>query len=116
MFLEYQDVHGNMYGTHRSQVEEAQKQGKICILDIDVKGAIEVASKIQCNYLVIQPPSIEELRKRLLARGTDSQEVIEKRVGNADNELKSAKNHPEIFGQNSFLVNDDKNKFIKDAK
>ena len=90
MFLEHQDVHGNMYGTHRTQVEEAQKQGKICVLDIDVKGAIEVASKVQCHYLFIQAPSMEELRKRMQARGTDSKEDIEKRLGSSENELKAA--------------------------
>ena len=42
-FLEHQEVHGNFYGTHKNQVEEAQNQGMICILDIDVKGALEVA-------------------------------------------------------------------------
>ena len=73
-FLEYQEVHGNYYGTHKKQVEDAQKQGKVCILDIDVKGALEIAKggKVHCHYLFIKTPTIDVLKQRLEARGTET--------------------------------------------
>ena len=91
-FLEYNEVHGNYYGTSKSDVLEVQKQGKICILDIDVKGARDVhkSGVVDCNYVLVTTPSIDELRKRLEARGTETEETLNKRVGNAETELKTA--------------------------
>lgn len=104
--MEHQEVHGNMYGTHKKQVDDASRQGKICVLDIDVKGALTIAQegKIECNYLFIKVPSIEELRARLTARGSETEETLAKRLSNAENELKQAVDHPEVFKK--YIVND----------
>lgn len=68
-FLEYAEVHGNIYGTTTNAVLKVQKDKKICILDIDVQGAqIVHKSKIACKYLFITPPSMEELENRLRQR------------------------------------------------
>ena len=85
-FIEYNEVHGNYYGTSKTDVEEIQKQGKICILDIDVKGARDInkSGLIDCNYVLVTTPSIDELKRRLEARGTETEETLAKRVGNAE--------------------------------
>ena len=96
-------------------MEEAQNQGKICILDIDVKGALEVAQseKVDCNFIFINTPSIDELKKRLQARGTETEETLAKRIGNAEAEIKLARKHPEIFTK--YIINDNQDRFIKDT-
>jgi len=91
-FLEYNEVHGNYYGTSKTDVLEVQQKGKICILDIDVKGARDVhkSGVVECNYVLVTTPSIDELKRRLEARGTETEISLNKRVGNAETELKMA--------------------------
>ncbi|KAI4330506.1 hypothetical protein MLD38_028792 [Melastoma candidum] len=87
-FLEHASVHGNLYGTSIEAVEVISDNGKRCILDIDVQGARLVrASSIDAAFIFICPPSMEELEKRLRARGTESEEQILKRLRNAEAEL-----------------------------
>jgi guanylate kinase len=71
------------------------------------------SGKIDCNYVFINTPSIDELRRRLLNRGTESEETLNKRIGNAEAEVKLARKHPEVFTK--FIINDNQDKFIKDA-
>jgi guanylate kinase len=102
-FIEFTEVHGNFYGTHRGYVKQIMEQKKICILEIDVVGAQKISKSGQdCNYLFIEPPSMEELRNRLDTRGTDSEDVKKLRMTNAIVELEMAKN----FGiYNRFITN-----------
>eukprot|EP00581_Thalassiosira_minuscula_P005196 CAMPEP_0183738008 /NCGR_PEP_ID=MMETSP0737-20130205/53660_1 /TAXON_ID=385413 /ORGANISM="Thalassiosira miniscula, Strain CCMP1093" /LENGTH=200 /DNA_ID=CAMNT_0025972451 /DNA_START=95 /DNA_END=697 /DNA_ORIENTATION=+ len=87
-FVEYANVHGNYYGTSVAAVESVQKQGKICILDIDVQGVQNVKkSTLDAIYIFIAPPSMEELEKRLRGRGTETEEAVVKRLKNAKDEL-----------------------------
>eukprot|EP00934_Nitzschia_sp_Nitz4_P005886 Nitzschia sp. Nitz4//scaffold3_size479765//202151//202848//NITZ4_000084-RA/size479765-augustus-gene-1.563-mRNA-1//1//CDS//3329550710//5876//frame0 len=87
-FVEYAEVHGNYYGTSIASVESVQKEGKICILDIDIQGIMKVKeSTLSPRYLFISPPSMEELEKRLRGRGTETEESIQKRLGNAKKEM-----------------------------
>mmetsp|Transcript_30630 Transcript_30630/g.47005 ORF Transcript_30630/g.47005 Transcript_30630/m.47005 type:complete len:420 (-) Transcript_30630:173-1432(-) len=87
-FVESAEVHGNYYGTSIAAVETVQNAGKICILDIDVQGVRNVKkSSLKPLYLFIAPPSVEELEKRLRGRGTETEESIQKRLGNASKEL-----------------------------
>ena len=88
LFVEYANVHGNYYGTSVAAVETVQKEGKICILDIDVQGVQNVKkSSLDALYIFIAPPSMEELEKRLRGRGTEKEEAIVKRLANAKGEL-----------------------------
>ena len=87
LFLEHASVHGNMYGTLRSDVEDALRSGKDMILEIDVQGAFQVKSKMDCVSVFILPPSIGELENRLRGRGTDSDEKIRLRLKNAEYEI-----------------------------
>ena len=87
-FVEYAEVHGNYYGTSVAAVQTVQDQGKICLLDIDIQGAQNVKkSDLDALYIFISPPSMEELEKRLRGRGTEKEEDIIKRLGNAQKEM-----------------------------
>jgi guanylate kinase len=89
-FVEWEEVYpGRFYGTLRSQIVKATESGQNIILDIDVKGALNVKEQFgeQAMTIFIQAPSLEELRKRLEARRTDSPEVIEERMSKAAYEL-----------------------------
>ena len=87
-FIEYAQVHTNYYGSSFKAVEKVRSQGKICILDIDIQGVQNVKkSSLDCEYIFIAPPSIEELEARLRGRGTETEEKIQVRMNNAKGEL-----------------------------
>ena len=93
MFLEHAIVHGNHYGTSFAAIDSVIGNGKICILDIDVQGVdnMKKSTKIDQSrvvYVMLVPPSIEELERRLKSRSTDSHEVIARRVERAAEEMK----------------------------
>ena len=90
-FIEYARVFGKFYyGTSKKQVYSRIEQGKDVIMDIDVQGAYQIMEKGNLDFtsIFIIPPSIEELKKRLVERGRDSMEEIEKRLITAKNEIK----------------------------
>ena len=100
-FIEYACVHGNYYGTLKGPIEEVLAEGNSMILDIDVQGAAKVREYVRslpdtdpmkAGYvdIFINPPDMEELRARLAGRGTDSQEVSERRLANAEEEMSRA--------------------------
>lgn len=115
-FLEHNEVHGNFYGTHKSAVRGIMNQGKICILDIDVKGAMDIASKggpeFACHFVFVQTNTVEDLRQRLVARGTETEETLNRRVANAEKEMHMAL---ECGLFKKILINDDRDKFIAEA-
>ena len=83
-FVEYATVHGNRYGTLRSEVYQRLQRGENVVLDIDVQGALNViASEKEKVSIFILPPSMKELRDRLIGRGTETQEEAERRLHNA---------------------------------
>ena len=93
-FLEYAEYVGNFYGTPKKYVDEAMEQGKDVILDIEIQGAAQVCAKRpETVRIFIAPPSWEELERRLTARGTDSQEVIQSRLLRAKVELQTASSY-----------------------
>ena len=89
-FVEWEEVYaGTSYGTLKSEVERIWSKGNIILFDVDVMGGINLKRIFQekaCS-IFIMPPSIEELRRRLEGRGTDSAETIEKRISKASFEL-----------------------------
>ena len=92
-FLEYEEVYQDrFYGTLKEQVERQLEAGQNVVFDVDVKGGCNIKEFYgdQAMSLFIQPPSIEELRRRLINRGTDDMEQIEKRVAKAEYELSFA--------------------------
>ena len=91
-FIESQNVYDNFYGTTYESINEILASGKDAILEIDYKGMLLIKSKIPTSQSIyILPPSVDELEKRLLDRGLDSDEVIEKRISQAKDELKYVK-------------------------
>jgi guanylate kinase len=90
-FLESAEVHGNFYGTSRQVILDALARGDDLILEIDWQGAQQVRRLYpQCIGIFILPPSVDELERRMRARGQDSDEVIRRRVENAREELAHA--------------------------
>lgn len=87
-FLEYAEVFGHYYGTHRGAVEAARAQGRDVVLDIDVQGARQLKSKLpEAVTIFILAPSRAELERRLRARGEDAEEAIQRRLKAAAGEI-----------------------------
>ena len=89
LFYEWAEVHGNLYGTSRNAVQEIIDQGQDIILDIDVQGGLQAMDKVGDKgiFIFILPPSLQELEKRLVNRGTESESVIATRLKNAQGEI-----------------------------
>jgi guanylate kinase len=112
-FLEWEEVYaGCCYGTLRSEVERITSQGKNVIFDVDVVGGSNIKQQFGDEALAIfvQAPSIEELEKRLVARSTDTPEVIQKRVDKAAYELTFREKFDTV------IVNDDLEKAFAEAE
>ena len=112
-FIEYEEVYkDNYYGTLKSEVERIWKQGKHVVFDIDVIGGLNIKKKFpeQTLAIFVQPPSIEEMERRLRDRKTDSEEKIQERVAKASKEMKYAKDFDVI------LINDNLENAKKDAE
>ena len=90
-FLEYATVFDNYYGTSQETVNTLVSQGKTVILELDWQGAKQVKSKIPCYLIFLLPPSIDDLKKRLIDRNLDESEIIEKRIKEAKNEITNSK-------------------------
>jgi guanylate kinase len=87
-FLEWADVYGNYYGTHRGILDEARALGKDLVLDIDVQGARQLEDQIpEAVTIFLLPPSRQVLEQRLRARGEDREEIIERRLRKAAEEI-----------------------------
>ena len=101
-FAEWAEVHGNFYGTPKGPVEAELARGRDMLFDIDVQGALQLRKVFpQALYVFILPPSREVLERRLRGRGTDSEEVIARRMKNALGELEQAGNF------DYHIINDD---------
>lgn len=103
MFLEYAIVHGNYYGTSLGPVKKALKEGKLVIFDIDVQGHDAVQNRLGdiTTSVFITTPTLEELKRRLHSRSTDSEEIINNRVEMAKREVQR------ISEYDFLVINDD---------
>ena len=109
-FLEHATVFDNYYGTSQETVNTFISQGKTVILELDWQGAMQVKSRIDCYLIFLLPPTIDDLKKRLIERNLDEHEIIEKRL----NEAKSEISNSEIY---DFLILNDKFEMaLKDLK
>jgi len=87
-FLETAEVHGHLYGTPVEPVDARMREGKVVVLDVDVQGGASVRRvRPDAVTVFVYPPSLDALRARLEARGTDAPDVIEERLRNAPGEL-----------------------------
>ena len=87
-FLEYAEVYGNYYGTPKSSVEEKLNMGHNVILEIDIQGALKVKENVQDGvFIFILPPSMEELKQRIIKRGSETEESLMLRFKSAYKEI-----------------------------
>ena len=115
-FIEYANVHGNYYGTLRDEVIQTVGAGKNILLDIDVQGALRIKKtaiqdsllKKCVEYVFIAPPNFSELEKRLRGRGTETEDVIQKRLSNAGQELTYCLEYEYL------VINEEVEKAVKD--
>lgn len=110
-FAEWALVHGNLYGTPKKLISDSLSKGKDVVLDIDVQGGmqLEKAFKDDAITIFLVPPSWDVLEKRLVGRGTESRQAIEKRLSNAKKEMEFEQRYKYR------VVNDDLEKAVDDV-
>ena len=110
-FLEYAHVHTNYYGTPKEYVVEQVEKGEIVLLEIDVQGALQIKQNYdEAVFVFLLPPTMEELRNRIIKRGTESMEDIERRYANAFKEI-------EFLGKyDYFVINNKVEDAVKDIE
>lgn len=107
--LEYAQYCGNYYGTPKKAVEDKLCEGRDVILEIEVQGAMKIKEACpDAVFIFILPPSVDTLKQRLEKRGTETAEVIEKRIAEARGEIEKAYNYDYV------IVNDDLNEAVSD--
>ncbi|KAF7260866.1 hypothetical protein EG68_02528 [Paragonimus skrjabini miyazakii] len=118
-FLEHAEFAGNLYGTSRAAVETVLATGKICILDVEMEGVKSIHAitpPLNAKYILIRPPSVEALERRLRDRGTETNETIAKRIERAKKDIAFSESEA---GQNLFhkvIINDDLNMAYKELE
>ncbi|MBU5590878.1 guanylate kinase [Clostridium sp. MSJ-4] len=107
-FLEYAEVYGNLYGTPRSKVQDMLDSGKDVILEIDIQGALRVKDKVDDGvFIFILPPSMEELKQRIIKRGSETPESLMTRFKSAYQEINYVSKY------NYAVVNDTVDKAVR---
>ncbi|MCS6873062.1 MAG: guanylate kinase [Pyrinomonadaceae bacterium] len=110
-FLEYAEVHGHLYGTSRTQVEDKIQKGYDVILEIDIQGADSIKKiKPEAVSIFIMPPSFETLRNRLMTRATETEESLKTRLANAKKEVKAYERFDYI------VINDELNEAVENLR
>ncbi len=112
-FVEWEEVYqGTCYGTLKSEMERISAKGNVIIFDVDVMGGIRLKKIFgeAALSMFIMPPSVEELRRRLIGRATDSAEVIERRVDKAEREIATSSQFDRV------VINDNLATAVEDAK
>ena len=103
--LEYAQVHGNYYGTSFESIREVERSGKICILDLNIDGAIAVSkSNLKPFIIFLRPVSLQALERRLRQRGTESEEAVQKRMHTAEEEMRRFEENKSVW--DIVIVND----------
>ena len=102
-FLEWANIYGDFYGTPKEPIEKGLAENKLVILEIDIQGAIQIQNNLGDNgvYIFIAPPSINELRRRLVERKTETKESLETRLKIAEDELTKTEMYDYV------IINDD---------
>lgn len=103
-FLEYARVFGYYYGTSKETIEQAVQKGKHIALVIDTQGAMALQKTIDAVYIFIRPPNLEELKKRLHGRKSDTLETIDTRLSWAAKELQAAESYDYLIVNEDLLI------------
>ena len=110
-FIEWAEVHGNLYGTLRAPLDRALAEGRFVLLEVDVQGGAKLKSLgIPGLYVFIAPPDMETLRRRLEGRGTDTPAVIERRLEKAHQEMNARPRYDHV------IVNDDLERTLREVR
>ncbi|MEY2808278.1 MAG: guanylate kinase [Planctomycetia bacterium] len=110
-FIEHAEVFGNLYGTLREPMEAAKARGQVYLLEIDVQGANQLrALGEEGVYIFIAPPDFEELKRRLSGRGTESPEVLQRRLHKAEDELRERHRYDHV------VVNDELERAVAEVR
>ena len=110
-FIEHAEVYGNMYGTLRAPMEDAIAAGNIYLVEIDVQGALQLmALDVPGLYVFIAPPDFETLRRRLAGRGTETPEILERRLRKAEDEYRERVKYDHV------IVNDDLERAVAELR
>jgi guanylate kinase len=110
-FIEWAEVHGNLYGTPRAPMERALAAGRVFLLEIDVQGGSQLkALGLPGVYVFIAPPDLDSLRERLQRRGTDLPEVVEQRLAKAQEELRARARYDHV------VVNEDLERSVAEVR
>jgi len=110
-FMEYAGVHGKHYGTSRGFVEQMKASGKDVLLEIDMQGALQVKAADPDTVLIfILPPDFETLKNRLIGRGSETEEQIQKRLGDAKEQIGYA------YAYDYIVINDDLDTAVQEVK
>ena len=108
---EYAEIYGNLYGTSARVLADTLAQGRDLLLEIDVEGAAQLRRKFpQGVFIFLEPPSLEELERRLRSRGTEDEEVIQRRLARAQQELAQAEHY------DYRVVNDDLEEAVRQVE
>lgn len=102
LFLEHARVYDSLYGTSKSETQRLNDQGRHVILDIDWQGAKQVRAQYDAVSIFIIPPSLKSLENRLIARGQDSAEVIQRRMQEARDQISHREEFDHIIINNDF--------------
>lgn len=110
-FLEYAQIYDNFYGTPKAAIIECLEKGQDVILEIEMQGARQIKEVYpEGVFIFVLPPSLEELKSRIVGRGTETQEEIEKRFSYAFEEIN------QIVNYDYFIVNEDIEKSVSDVE
>ena len=110
-FLEYAQIYDNFYGTPKAAIIECLEKGQDVILEIEMQGARQIKEVYpEGVFIFVLPPSLEELKSRIVGRGTETQEEIEKRFSCAFEEIN------QIVNYDYFIVNEDTEKSVSDVE
>ncbi len=110
--IEYEEIFGNYYGTLVSEIDRARSESKSLLFDIDVKGGISIRTRFPDESLLIfiSPPSMEILRDRLIRRGSENPEIVEKRLARAKMEMEMADVYAHV------VINDSLEKAVNEVE
>lgn len=110
-FIEWAEVHGNLYGTPRGPMDRALEAGRVFLVEIDVQGGAQLkALGLPGLYVFISPPDMKSLRERLELRGTDASEVIERRMAKAQEEMRARERYDHV------VVNKDLEEAVREVR
>ena len=110
-FIEYADVYGNLYGTLRAPMREALAAGQVYLIEIDVQGALQLKDlEVPGTYVFVAPPSFEVLGERLAGRGTETPEILERRLRKAEDEYRERHRYDHI------VINDDLDRAVGEIR